>query len=98
MKLERLAITVVAVLGAAGLLLALAGPTPTAALPRYAGATGQGCATCHINPFGGGPRTAIGQAFEAVPTHSSDPAGAWALVSSLSGRAYLPELSRNSSP
>ena len=87
-----------AALGAAGLLLALAGPTPTAALPRYAGATGEGCATCYVNPFGGGPRTAIGQAFEAVPTHSSDPAGAWALVSSLSGRAYLPELPRNSNP
>ena len=57
-------------------------PTGTSALPSYAPATGQACGVCHVNPAGGGPRTIIGQAFAAVPTHASDPAGAWALVSS----------------
>lgn len=34
---------------------------PTAhALPEYATRTGQQCATCHVNPAGGGPRTLRG--------------------------------------
>ena len=55
--------------------------TVTDALPQYAAATGQPCSTCHINPAGGGPRNATGQAFEAIPTHSTDPAGAFAQIS-----------------
>lgn len=61
-------------------LISLLNPAPSLALPTYAAATGQSCATCHINPAGGGPRTAIGQRFEAIATHSTDPAGAWAQV------------------
>ncbi|MBI4301130.1 MAG: Ig-like domain-containing protein [Chloroflexi bacterium] len=55
--------------------------TPSVAMPNYATNTGQACGTCHINPAGGGPRTDMGRAFEAVKTHAVDPAGAWAQVS-----------------
>jgi mono/diheme cytochrome c family protein len=33
---------------------------PVHALPEYATRTGQTCATCHVNPAGGGPRTLRG--------------------------------------
>jgi hypothetical protein len=33
------------------------------ALPIYARQTGLPCAKCHVNPQGGGPRTAFGRAF-----------------------------------
>lgn len=33
---------------------------PAHALPEYATRTGQQCATCHVNPAGGGPRTLRG--------------------------------------
>ncbi|MCL4367679.1 MAG: hypothetical protein M1337_00650 [Actinobacteria bacterium] len=59
-------------------------PTPSAALPNYAAATGQACGTCHVNPGGGGPRNDFGQAFEAIPTHADDPAGAFAQASGAS--------------
>ncbi|TAK36599.1 MAG: DUF11 domain-containing protein [Chloroflexota bacterium] len=51
------------------------------ALPDYATKTGQSCGTCHVNPAGGGTLTAQGQAFAAIATHITDPAGAWAQVS-----------------
>lgn len=35
------------------------------ALPTYAQRTGLVCGQCHINPSGGGPRTAFGRAFAA---------------------------------
>ena len=63
------------------MLIMIAMATVTDALPQYAAATGQPCATCHVNPAGGGPRNATGQAFEAIPTHSTDPAGAFAQIS-----------------
>lgn len=50
------------------------------ALPDYATKTGQSCGTCHVSPAGGGPLTAQGQAFAAIATHTTDPAGAWAQV------------------
>ena len=75
-------ITMVLVAAALVGLVGIMRPTTTTALPAYNQATGQACGVCHINPAGGGPRTAIGQAFEAVPTHSSDPLGAWLQVSS----------------
>jgi mono/diheme cytochrome c family protein len=34
--------------------------SPTHALPEYAALTGEGCATCHVSPGGGGPRTLRG--------------------------------------
>ncbi len=54
----------------------------TQALPTYPSVIGMGvvCGTCHVNPAGGGPRNADGMAFEAIPTHMTDPAGAWAMV------------------
>jgi mono/diheme cytochrome c family protein len=42
-----------------GLLVFASRPTAHA-LPEYAARTGQPCATCHINPAGGGPRTMRG--------------------------------------
>jgi len=47
---------------AAGALMGLLifGQRPTHALPDYAARTGEPCATCHINPAGGGPRNQRG--------------------------------------
>ncbi len=42
-----------------GMLVFVAWP-PAHALPEYAARTGQQCATCHVNPAGGGPRTLRG--------------------------------------
>lgn len=35
-------------------------PATAHALPEYANRTGESCATCHVNPGGGGPRTLRG--------------------------------------
>ena len=40
------------------------------------------CGVCHINPGGGGARNSYGSVFEAVSTHSSNPAGALATIAS----------------
>lgn len=40
-------------------------PIPADALPIYARQTGLPCGQCHVNPAGGGPRTAFGKAFAA---------------------------------
>jgi hypothetical protein len=40
-------------------------PQPAHALPKYAAETGLPCGRCHVNPAGGGPRTAFGKAFAA---------------------------------
>jgi hypothetical protein len=45
--------------------LALAGK-PSQALPEYSSQTGEPCASCHISPSGGGPRTLRGQAWVAA--------------------------------
>ena len=48
------------------LMLATTMPVRTAhALPIYAQETGLPCGRCHVNPYGGGPRTAFGRAFAA---------------------------------
>ncbi len=39
---------------------------PAHALPEYAERTGEPCATCHINPAGGGPRTERGMLWVAL--------------------------------
>jgi len=75
---------------AAVLLAAVTGPTSTSALPTYANASGQACGVCHINLADGGPRTATGQAFEAIPTHFTGPAGTWAQASSPTLAILLP--------
>ena len=54
--------------GTAALILALATfavPRPAVALPIYAKQTGLACGRCHVNPAGGGPRNAFGNAFAA---------------------------------
>src|SRR5512142_3297327 len=63
------------------ILVALFTASATFALPAYAAATGQPCSTCHVNPAGGGTLTATGSAFAAIPTHSTNPAAAFAQVS-----------------
>lgn len=40
-------------------------PQSVEALPIYARQTGLACGKCHVNPEGGGPRTAFGRAFAA---------------------------------
>jgi len=42
------------------LTFALFKAEPAHALPEYAARTGQSCATCHVNPGGGGPQTMRG--------------------------------------
>lgn len=44
-------------------------PRTAQALPIYAQRTGLPCGQCHVNPQGGGPRTAFGQAFAANGHH-----------------------------
>ncbi len=40
-------------------------PNSADATPAYASQTGLACGRCHVNPAGGGPRTAFGKAFAA---------------------------------
>ncbi len=60
-------------------LVAMTAPDAEA-LPNYTTAIGEACGVCHVNPAGGGTRTALGEAFFQIPTHASDPVGAWAQV------------------
>ncbi len=46
--------------------LLLGTPSSTKALPEYAAQTGEPCATCHVSPSGGGPRTPRGLAWVAL--------------------------------
>ncbi|MCL4533997.1 MAG: hypothetical protein M1370_02425 [Bacteroidetes bacterium] len=87
---NRTLILLLAILCVVAALALLLRPTPTSALPSYAAATGQACGTCHVDPAGGGPRNDVGQAFEAIPTHSTDPAGAWAQISGAPAPAPVP--------
>ena len=50
---------------AVGGALTMAAPKSAAALPAYAASTGKACGACHVNPAGGGPRNAYGDAFAA---------------------------------
>ena len=58
-------------------LAAFATPRPAGALPSYAQQTGLACGRCHVNPAGGGARTAFGNAFAAnghkVPSKGAKP-------------------------
>jgi hypothetical protein len=38
---------------------------PASAKPEFAAQTGKPCANCHVNPAGGGKRTAAGEKFKA---------------------------------
>jgi mono/diheme cytochrome c family protein len=55
------------------LLLWAAPAITTQALPEYAAQTGEPCATCHVSPSGGGPRTPRGQAWVAEGKTGSVP-------------------------
>jgi hypothetical protein len=55
-------------------LAVLFGSQPAEALPEYAAQTGEPCATCHVSPSGGGPRTPRGQAWVAAGKVGSVPA------------------------
>ncbi len=52
------------------------------ALPQYLDAynttfsTNASCGICHVNPAGGGPRTAYGMLFENQTNHATDPSAA----------------------
>ena len=74
---SRRALALMALAGVVILMVGLFGATTTSALPDYATKTGQACGVCHVNPAGGGALTARGTAFAAIPTHTSDPAGAF---------------------
>jgi hypothetical protein len=76
MRKERstLLISTAAILGGVasiGFAVLLAGaavtvtPRQAQALPKYAAQTGLPCGKCHVNPAGGGPRTAFGKKFAA---------------------------------
>ena len=56
-------------------LTAFTAPQPADALPAYAQQTGLACGRCHVNPAGGGARTAFGNAF-AVNGHKVPSKGA----------------------
>lgn len=46
--------------------VSMSAPSPRIhALPEYAGRTGEPCATCHVSPGGGGPRTLRGMLWAA---------------------------------
>ncbi len=49
-----------AMLGVFILAFALFAAQPAHALPEFSARTGESCATCHVNPGGGGPRTMRG--------------------------------------
>ncbi|HLE80865.1 MAG TPA: hypothetical protein VJA25_06205 [Dehalococcoidia bacterium] len=78
-NVSRASAVVLAVAAVVG-LVAVTGPSTTSARPFYAAETLQTCGVCHVSPSGGGPRNPLGQAFEAIPTHFTDPAGAWEQV------------------
>src|SRR5512134_3436624 len=68
-----------ALLVCTSLLVALATPSTTQALPEYASQTGEPCSSCHISPSGGGPRGPRGRAWVA----SNKPGAVPDLVTSL---------------
>ena len=66
-NLTRTIIVGASVVLAAAVLFAglLAAPRSASALPAYAAKEGKACGYCHVNPAGGGPRTAKGKQYEA---------------------------------
>ena len=58
-------IIALAVIGVFAAVSLLAPPTPAHALPEFAARTGEPCATCHVSPGGGGPRTLRGMLWAA---------------------------------
>ena len=64
MRAKWLVLAGVAVL--AGGLIGLMSTRTAAGMPDYAGRTGEPCATCHVNPAGGGRLNPRGQAWVAA--------------------------------
>jgi hypothetical protein len=69
-KVIALRVTVITGIGAlvAGIIAAaalVAVPQKAQALPQYAAKEGKPCGYCHVNPAGGGPRNARGNAYAA---------------------------------
>ncbi|MCX6068153.1 MAG: cytochrome c [Chloroflexi bacterium] len=58
-------IVMLGMLGIFALAFALFLAEPAHALPEFSGRTGESCATCHVNPGGGGPRTMRGLVWAA---------------------------------
>ena len=61
---SQLVIVVLAIIGIFSFILFWSA-TPGHALPEYANRTGEPCATCHVSPGGGGPRTLRGLIWSA---------------------------------
>ena len=77
-KSIRYAVYGLAGAGAVALIVGLvtfATPRPAVALPAYAQQTHLACGRCHVNPAGGGQRTAFGNAFLANGHKLSSSAG-----------------------
>jgi hypothetical protein len=62
MNFRTIGITLLAV---GAIMVAVAALRPAAAMPAYAAETQKPCGACHVNPAGGGPRNAFGEAFAA---------------------------------
>jgi len=60
--------TALAAITSIGEVAGILAPRTAQALPIYAQRTGLPCGQCHVNPQGGGPRTAFGRAFAANVT------------------------------
>ena len=63
-KLALQCIGALAVVVAVGISLSLISG-PVSATPKFAAATGQSCAACHVKPEGGAELTPFGKAFQA---------------------------------
>jgi mono/diheme cytochrome c family protein len=59
------ALVAIAAVAAIGAAMMVGVPKSAEALPAYAAQTGKKCGACHVNPAGGGPRNAFGDAFAA---------------------------------
>ncbi len=55
-----ISLAALAMFGILAMTIAMFLTEPAHALPEYANRTGESCATCHVNPGGGGPRTMRG--------------------------------------
>ncbi|MCX9011366.1 MAG: PEF-CTERM sorting domain-containing protein [Candidatus Methanoperedens sp.] len=69
-------------------VVALVGVPGASALPQYVApgqalyGSGFNCGTCHVDPAGGGTRTAYGNLFAAQPNHQSNPTAALTAIGS----------------
>ncbi|MBI4319839.1 MAG: hypothetical protein HY675_15220 [Chloroflexi bacterium] len=76
LSLSNRTVLLIALAAAIAVALALIRPTPTGAVPDYAAKTGEACASCHVNPAGGGALTDQGKAFQSAAASDSTLAAA----------------------